>query len=224
MAISISTTMIHTDRPVTHTPTVLRGFFGRYQPQNILLHQHMENGKTAYLYPRVQYRIANGVPQLIGISEGTTAVEEAVQNLESLQLKNDTYNVNFVDTTTSEFVFAETQEQLEYRFASPWLALSQKNHKIYVSSNTFDQNELLKRILIGNLLSTSKSCDVMVTEKLTCELFIRAQPVFVKRQRMIGFVGRFRVNFDIPAMIGLGHLVSIGFGDVRLNQRRTVPH
>lgn len=222
MSISISTTNIFTDRPVRHSPTVLRGFFGRYQPDNVLLHQHLGNGKTAYLYPRVQYRINRGVPQITGINDGINAIEAAVSNLKILQLKNDSFDVNFVDTVVNELDFSDTTSSHEYRFGSPWLALSQKNYKTYVQSNQRDKFQLLKRILIGNLLSMAKSFDVIVTQHLRCEIALRPQSVFAKGQKMIGFVGRFSVNFEIPAKVGLGHLVSVGFGQICHNERASV--
>lgn len=219
MNIPIAIATLCTDRPVRGKPAAVRGFFGRHFPASVLLHQHMGSGGTAYLYPRVQYRVTNGTPQLIGIGDGIIAMENAVECLSELELNGWKYQINFVDIKHESVELDESDEPIEYRFASPWLALNQKNYGRYKAANRPDQNDLLNRILIGNVLSMSKSVGVVVTERLNAELFVRPRPVVAKRQQMIGFVGRFRLNFHIPAQLGIGHLVSIGFGEVALNQR-----
>ena len=183
------------------------------------MHQHLADGKTAYMYPRVQYRVASGIPKLVAVGEdGMLAVAEATKGLGFLDLDREKYGVNFVQCCKQSVDLCESATALHYRFASPWLALNQANFKVFQSSIAKDKDLLLERILIGNVLSTCRSLDVLVMDRLTCEFSFRPQPVFVKGQKMIGFVGCFSVNFKIPNTISLGHLVSIGYGQVALNQ------
>jgi hypothetical protein len=222
MRVSLLTATLHTDRPVRGAASLLRGFFANRQPENVLLHEHGSNEEEhrfVYLYPRVQYRIRDGIARLIGIEEGATAIAHAASGLDSLDLAGWRYRVDAVDLAETEADIADSNESRQYRFVSPWLALSQKNFQRYRESDPRGQVALLERTLIGNILSMCKSLGFRVTEKLETHVRLRPVPVHVKDQQMLGFTGRFSVNFDLVPGLGLGHLVSIGFGDVALSER-----
>jgi hypothetical protein len=219
MQIPMCVATLHTDQPVRGNPSALRGFIGSKFPENVLLHQHMQNGKTAYLYPRVQYRVTRGVAQIIAVSDGIAALHSIVDSISDLELNGSRYTVHSIDWEESTTDVAECPTHIHYRFDSPWLALSQKNYHLYQQADIREQSDMLTRILIGNVLSFCKSLDVIVTERLEPQLFVRPKSVIAKRQKMIGFTGRFRLNFRLPEMFGLGHLVSIGFGSIVLNER-----
>lgn len=223
MRVSLLTATVQTDRPVRGSASLLRGFFANRQPENVLLHQHHGNEdehRFVYLYPRVQYRIRNGTASLVGIDEGATAITHAVAGLDTLDLGGGRYRVDAVRFTESEADLGDGVETREYRFVSPWLALSQKNFRRYRESDCRGQISVLEGILTGNILSMCKSLGFRVTEKLAPRLRLRAVPVRVKRQEMVGFTGLFSLNFDLVPGLGLGHLVSIGFGEVARFRRR----
>lgn len=219
MQIPMIVATLHTDAAVREGPAAIRGCLGHRFPENTLLHQHMQNGKTAYIYPRVQYRVTRGVPHVIGIADGVTALREVISSIKDLDLYGEKYAVNIVSVQEHTVDIVDTENPVEYRFATPWLALSQSNYKRYKNADNIRQVELLQRILVGNVLSLGKSFGIMATERLEPKLFLRPRTVTAKRQRLIGFVGRFQINFKIPPEIGIGHLVSIGFGEVAVNQR-----
>ncbi len=202
-------------------PALLRGFFGQRQPENILLHQHFGEGtntRLLYLYPRVQYRLSDGVPRIIGIAEGVAAVARATQGLDVLELAGWRYAVLGVEYEEREIEIDGKPEPCHYAFASPWLALNQDNYGRYQGGSWRERENLLKRILIGNVLSLSKSFDLAVVQRLEATVDFRSKAVYVKKQRLIGFSGSFSINFQIPAGLGIGHLVSIGFGEVKIPQ------
>ena len=80
------------------------------------------------LYPRVQYRLREGVPHIIGIAEGVAAVAHATNGLDYLDLARWQYRVLSVDLEESEIELDERDEPRCYWFASPWLALNQDNY------------------------------------------------------------------------------------------------
>src|SRR5271157_2335415 len=111
---------IHTQQPARGEPALLRGFFGCRQPENVLLHQHLGEGahtRLVYLYPRVQYRLRDGVPQVVGIAEGVAAVRHATQGLDALELAGWRYRVVSVDYEESELELDERAEACHYCFA-----------------------------------------------------------------------------------------------------------
>jgi len=217
MKLPVLTAQLRTDQPVRGVPALLRGFFGSRQPENVLLHQHLTHGantRFVYLYPRVQYRLKDGLPQIIGVAEGVVAVAHATQGLDCLDLAGWRYRVVSVDCEESEIDLDERNEACRYSFASPWLALNQDNYVRYQGASWKERQHLLKRVLIGNVLSLCKSFDVAVVQRLEATVDLRPTPVYVKKQKLLGFRGRFSVNFQLGSGLGIGHLVSIGFGEV----------
>ena len=76
-----------------------------------------------------------------------------------------------------------------------------------------ERRELLENILIGNILSVSKSLGYTVAEPIKAEIGkMREVKTRLKDVPMIGFLGTFSVNFEIPDYWGIGKSVSRGFG------------
>ena len=80
-------------------------------------------------------------------------------------------------------------------FVTIWLALNEKNYSEYVTSNK--KEAILKRTLVGNLLSMSKGLGYVVKNNLKVEMNIKKTPATLKGTPMIGFLGTFPVNFEI---------------------------
>ncbi|MBC7362911.1 MAG: CRISPR-associated endonuclease Cas6, partial [Candidatus Aminicenantes bacterium] len=68
----------------------------------------------------------------------------------------------------------------------------------------------------GNILSMSKSLGYTVTEPIRAEIKnFKEVSAKLKDVPMIGFLGTFSVNFEIPDYWGIGKSVSRGFGTVK---------
>jgi hypothetical protein len=105
---------------------------------------------------------------------------------------------------------------LSYEFITPWIALSQNNYQRYLESKREQRRELLRRTLIGNILSASKGLDYVVLDDIRLEIGrLRRQKCMIKGTPFIGFLGLFMVNFTIPDFMGLEKSFSMGFGTVR---------
>ena len=78
-----------------------------------------------------------------------------------------------------------------------------------------EKEEILQRILIGNIISMSKGFNYTVEEKIKCWLNLQSTYVNIKGLKHVGFVGEFKVNFNIPDYFGLGKNVSKGFGTIK---------
>src|SRR5262249_31099734 len=125
---------LRTTEAVRGHPGMLRGFFAQKHPENVLLHQHCgepAEHRFAYLYPRVQYHLRNGVPRLLGIAAGVTVVPEATRDLTSIELAGRHYPITAIEQQPGGVDLEESESPLLYRFVSPWLALSQKNYIRY---------------------------------------------------------------------------------------------
>lgn len=74
---------------------------------------------------------------------------------------------------------------------------------------------LLEKILIGNIISMSKSLGYTVPEPINAKTEkLREVRTSLKGTPMLGFLGTFSVNFEIPDYWGIGKSVSRGFGTV----------
>ncbi len=239
MMLRIGQLSLELNPPVSFTPAQLRGAVAALWPEQGLLHQHVnghgENvagrsmtSNLIYMYPRIRYGIQNESTAVIsGIEEGVGVLEELLKRLEQARLRLGHFETRIakITFTKRESKFgvsidtnSEGQPYLLYKFITPWLALSEENYRRYKTSKPTDQKNLLSKILIGNILSLAKSLGYVVTDELkVSKLDITSMQAAVRLKdiEMMGFKGRFSVNFDLPDYIGLGRSVSRGFGTVK---------
>jgi len=200
------------DRPVVEDGAKLRGFFGRKFAENTLFHHH-EGQRLLYRYPKVQYKVIGGRPIVVGVDDAADAVAEAARSTDSLWLGSARYRVQEVLFEWQD-VDVGPAPLTQYEFATPWLALNERNNEIYRASDWRERKRLLGRILVGNLLSMCKGLDAIVDEELFARTRLDARRVEFKGVCLTGFLGEFQVNFRIPALLGIGKGVSQGFGTV----------
>jgi len=190
----------------------LRGFLGAQFPQEPLFHHH-KGDSLVYSYPRVQYKILQGQAWIICLAEGI-AVTEMLQSFHSIKLGSQVIRVENIQMTRKESSLGVSVGMIGYSFVTPWLALNEGNYKRYLKSRPFSRKKMLTTILIGNLISMSKGIGFTVPEPIKARIKVREVPTVLKGTPMIGFVGTFSVNFEIPNLWGLGKSVSRGFGTV----------
>jgi hypothetical protein len=194
----------------------IRGYFGCLYRDNVLFHQHQEDGKLLYQYPRIQYKIIDGMPYLIGIEEGVEVLYKKFMEIKMLVLDDKEYEVFEKSISIDNVELGITDTQIEYRFLTPWYALNQENYKRYVKFGMKSKRMvLLKKILVGNILSICKSFGEVVVDEIMLEnLDISEFRFNLDDIRILGFLGKFSVNFHIPDYLGIGKSVSRGFGTV----------
>ena len=198
--------------------SAIRGFFARQAPDNPLLHHHEGSNHLLYFYPRIQYKVIDGHAVVVGIEEGVSVVEQVTSNLREMNLNGTSHRVIQSKIDRSEKFFGSAHAALSYSLLTPWLALNEENYERYKTVGPNEQNDLLRRTLIGNILSMSKGLGYVVTEEIEVsklDVYPAKEPVRLKGVRMIGFKGTFAVNFELPDYIGLGKSVSRGFGTIK---------
>jgi hypothetical protein len=207
---------LKSDRPVEEAATKLRGFFATRFNEYALLHQHINVDKLLYKYPRIQYKILGGTALVLGIEEGAEVLKEIYDKYDEIQLGDSVYTIVERGLTLKEEEFGISSELISYEFITSWIALSQDNYQRYLESKREARRELLRRTLIGNILSASKGLDYVVLEEIRVGIGrLHRRKCEIKGTPFIGFLGEFMVNFAIPDYMGLGKSVSRGFGTVR---------
>lgn len=207
---------LKTDRPLNTQAVRLRGFIGKRFPELNLLHNHTLDSSFIYVFPRVQYHVINGYALIIGIEEGVDAIKHIEPALSGLLLNRETYRIVEKTGIENEIYFGVVKNLQAYSFLTPWLALNEKNYDKYHRLGSWPKKkELLEGILVGNIISMSKSLGYTVPEPIKANIDnLKEVPTKLKGTPMLGFLGNFSVNFEIPDYWGIGKSVSRGFGTI----------
>jgi len=194
----------------------LRGYFSRAFPENTELHNHLPGGKFSYKFPRIQYRIIDDHPALIGVGKGFDVIEKIFFKADEIVINDHVYRIMEKEILVTEEEFGVAEDVINYRFLSPWMALKQENHAKYTGMDGIEQQRFLKHLLRENLKTLSKGFNYTIPdiEQVKVEGCFKPITVNFKNMKMICFRGEFLVNFYIPEYLGVGKQVARGFGVV----------
>jgi len=225
---------IHNHEPQNHVPRTRYGQAGkgileqasRLHRQQIcigskfkeypILHHHVSEVGYLYTYPRVQYKIIEGTPSILGIEEGAKVIKEISGDFGEFVLGKNTYKVRKKTFIEQESELGPLRENYHYRFIIPWLALNPGNYKRYMEMRDWREKKgFLNGIIVGNVLSMCKGLGIVVNRRLFVHSHLDAEKIEYKGTEILGFTGRFKINFKIPDFFGLGKGVSQGWGTVR---------
>jgi len=207
------------DRPLDRKVEVkdLRGALANLYPQERLLHQHREDGKLDYRYPLIQYKIINNEYLLIGIQEGAELLTNLDLVSRTLSLEKEKYTILTEEMEFYHISIKVIDPLQRYHFITPWLALNEKNYEKYQKLGTRDKRKrMLEKILVGNIISMSKGLGYTVFGPIEANIIeLKEVRTSLKGTPMLGFLGTFSVNFEIPDYWGIGKSVSRGFGTIK---------
>ena len=195
----------------------LRGYFGNvFRSHSPLLHNHYETGELRYRYPLVQYKVLKGIPTLVALGEGAELLADLFLKIRDIEIEGRMYPVTNKHIKSSQWEIGVTNDLRKYQFKTLWMALNQKNHKAYILGNANEKSQLLKRILIGNILSFFKNTGLQLgpDQRIMTALEVEERKTTFKDHSMLAFTGTFTANVDLPNLIGIGKSVSRGFGTI----------
>ena len=194
----------------------LRGFFGNlFKEHSNLLHNHYANGQSKYQYPKVQYKVINNTPHLIGIQEGGKLLIELFLKIKQITIEEDTYVVNSKNISNNITEIGDFSKLNEYKFETLWMALNQKNHQKYLQLNNEEEKAVfLNKQLQNNILSFYKGVDFYIKDRIMVTSKLEEKTTKFKDKNMMAFSGSFVTNAVLPDFVGIGKSVSRGFGTV----------
>lgn len=224
-----STTSIHVarlrlrlERPLrAGEAPALRGFFGRKFEDEVLMHNHGPNDELIYQYPRIQFKIVDSIAYLLGVNEGADLLERLWLGIDQTKIGEQELKVLDAQFDWKTESVGIAPAMIEYQFVNPWLALNQKNFQEYSDNDSRSYRiDKLNRTLVGNILSACKTLGIFLQDRIHADCSkLSSFNTTLKGQSMIGFVGAFQTNMDLPDLLGLGKSVSRGFGTlVRKNR------
>ncbi len=198
----------------------LRGFVGNLFRDYDVIHNHdVRTGKPIYRYPLIQFKMLDKTPAVIAVSdEAVKDFSKIFMNLDKIMIDETEIPVYEKNLRCEDAEFGYSEEQIVYEFLSPWVALNQENHRRYTDlSDKAEKSFMLRKALIGNLLSMSKSLGYWLgkEQEIIADVAVKEENVILKGKPMLGFTGAFKCNFIIPDYLGIGKSVSRGFGTVR---------
>lgn len=205
------------ERPIEADGTAIRGFFGNMYRNRPEFHGHRGN-ELVYKHPLIQYKVFGGAALMIGLKEGAYLLK-AVPSLEYLEIYHQKYPILKQNVCETSVPFGLTDRTFRYTYFTPWIGLNEDNYENYLLLK-HDQNkahDLLKRILIGNILSMSKSLSYVVKDKIQLKADLQENEAIMVKDNveLTSFKGEFETNFIIPEFWGLGKFSSRGYGTVR---------
>lgn len=217
MIIKASCLVLKTDKPIIETAYKLRGFISNKFPGYPIFHHHINNGKYLYTYPRIQYKVIEGIAYILGIEEGSNALKKIIDiEIDRLQLGNNIYNVEQKIFCDNNEKFMPVREPLQYKFLTPWLALNKDNYQKFKTLKDWKEKKIiLNNILVANIISMCKGLSYDIEPNIYVNSKIKKIEVEFKGIIVNGFIGEFRTNFMIPNLFGLGKGVSHGFGVIK---------
>lgn len=199
-----------------HDGKALRGFFGNLYRNRPEFHQH-SGTRLIYTHPLIQYKMMEKSALIVGLKEGAYLLK-AIPKLNHIELHHRKYAIVEQKLHPSTVSCGLTSESIQYRFATPWVGLNEKNYVEYLQIKHRKElvSNLLRRILVGNILSMCKSLRYVVERKIEAVLDLEeCEKVEIKQGvEMVGFTGEFKVNFNIPDFWGIGKSSARGYGTV----------
>ena len=196
-----------------------RGFVGNLFKDYDLIHNHMSNGNPIYRYPLIQFKLIEKTPAIIAVTDQAIRIfSEIFMKMDEVIIDGAVIPVYEKDLKVEDVDFGYSNETYMYEFVSPWIGLNQKNFRKYIDEGSYEKNQMLKRIMTGNVLSMAKYLDCWLSkdQHIKTEHNLQKIKVNLKSKSMTAFGGIFKINFLIPDYLGIGKSVSRGFGAVRM--------
>lgn len=193
----------------------IRGFFASKFNEYDQLHNH-NTDRFYYRYPLVQYKVLDRIPLVVGINEGAEILKGLFDKFDTVTLPHQNFEITERSLRLKKQDFGLTKSLYFYEFLTPWLALNKENkEKFFETRNPEEQKEILRKTLVGNLLSMSKAFGYTVPDIIKCDVNVEINRSKYKNLDFTSFTGGFMTNFLIPDFIGIGKGVAKGFGTVR---------
>jgi len=204
---------LYTDRPFSESSSDLRRAITASFRDIAVLHNHNGTGFD-YRSPRVRYLVIERIPHLISFDDGLEIVEQIYHEQASLRCGRKVYHVT---GTEQQDIYADAGicgDLYHYQSLTPWLALNGENYDRYMRTHgAVERHAMLERIMTANMLVLAKIVELDVQEKIMVKL-LQCDEVRVRagQTSMLGLHAEFVTNFRIPEFVGVGKMVSKGFG------------
>ncbi|MBD5358027.1 MAG: CRISPR-associated endonuclease Cas6 [Bacteroides sp.] len=192
-----------------------RGAIIELAGNNPLFHNHLNQGYN-YRYPKIQYKIINDRPAILGVNEGADSLRQLLSATTPFHFRLGHVFKEFHVASVGEWSeeVSITPDLHNYRIEN-WLPLNARNYNEYLNSGSMAERIfMLDRILTGNILSFAKGMGIFFDSQVICrfeDLKSRGNLSY-KGIDLLSFSGTFKSNVLLPQWIGLGKSASLNHG------------
>jgi len=183
----------------------------------ILFHNHIDDTKYLYNYPKIQYKRIGQKPAIICIEKGVDEIHHFFENADwTLQIGKETHAMKIAKLNVNQFTMNTWDTLFDYHIHH-WLALNQENYKKYIKIESIsEQLGFLENILKANILSFAKGINWNIEREVIIKIVSvpKQKTITAKGSKRIAYSLDFKTNVFLPNQIGLGKNVSFGFGVV----------
>lgn len=219
MVIEKTEIWITCEKTIEGDGAAVRGFFGNMYRDRPEFHGH-RGDELIYKHPLIQYKVFGGSALVVGLKEGAYLLK-AIPKLEYLEIYFQKYPIVKQTISNDAVPFGLAESMIRYSFATTWIGLNEENYESYLAlrKKPKDAHALLERILVGNILSMSKSVGYVVKDKVQMKARLEENGAIEVKDNaeLMAFHGEFETNFIIPDFWGIGKFTSRGYGTIRCN-------
>jgi hypothetical protein len=179
--------------------------------------QHKDSAtKLIHRYPVIQCKQIKNRLLVIGISQGADLLLDLSLGSQELLLGENTCSIIEREPEIRNETVGISDTLIRYEFLAPWLALNQQNaKKFYDLKGKPERDAFMQKILTGSISTFARSIDCDLREPLICRSKVRFRRERIHDENVMVFLGSFETNFKMPDYLGIGQLISQGFGTIR---------
>lgn len=184
---------------------------------NTLFHNHNPDGSFSYSTPKVRYLVDQGTAKLVSLLAGNQELDRLYEYFENASLTLDVrgkpFLVEEVVLVSRAANVGTADHPVQYHSISPWLGLNSENSQKFNRMTPVKKKELLSKLFTANALSLAKNLDLWIPERIVSRVLdFEELPVNSGQMGMLGLRCTVETNFVFDRILGLGKLVSKGFG------------
>jgi hypothetical protein len=167
-------------------------------------------------YPVLQCKQIKGDLIVTGISQGADCLCQLTRDQTMLGAGKITCRITARDPAIRSEPFGIADTSGTYEFLTPWLALNQQYaKKFYDLNGKPTRDAFMQKLLTSQLTRLAKSLDCALPVPVRCEAKVRFRRDRIGQENVMVFLGKFQTNLRIPDYLGIGRLVSQGYGTIK---------
>jgi hypothetical protein len=201
--------------PLMFSVEEFRSFLNKELAEFMALHR-TNTTEFVYRYPVLQVKQVKRDLIVIGVSQGADCISQIIRDHRTLGAGKNTCRITAYDPEVRSEPFGVTDIVTAYEFLTPWIALNQQYAKQFYDLNGKARRDAFMQTLLStHLVTLAKSLDYRITTPVSCEAKVRFKRDCIGNEHVMVFLGKFRTNLRIPDYLGIGRLISQGYGTIK---------
>ena len=215
MILRMFTLFLEPEHPLQFSSDAFRSFLNKELAEYSALPRN-DSTRFIYRYPVLQCKQVKGDLMVTGISQGADCLCQLTHDRPRVGAGENSCRITSRDPAIRPELFGVGDTTSTYEFLTPWLALNQQHaKKFYDLKGKPERDAFMQKLLTSHLHMLAKSLDYEITIPLMCEAKVRFKRERIDRENAMVFLGRFQTNLRIPDYLGIGQLVSRGYGTIK---------